>query len=342
MKVQKTPAKGNKTAFTLVELLVVIGIIAVLIGILMPALSKARAQAIYVQCQSNLRQIGLAVYQYSTANGGVFCPTLEWGNAPDKPANTTTNANGWYDEEWVLVLVSGGYIPNPDISPNADVTATPSILVCPAIRNSLFSTNITGLSITAIGSGTDGFNRRESDWLSPGLIADEGYGINGSNYTGSRANPAGGSSPVSGTSANDAVVNGGPGGPYLGNAYVFDLPMSSISTDPINEPCSPLPKMSRFRQSSRVVTFYDGVGLNGMIGKEYRISGSRHGSVQTRPPSNLIRNGFNVSGTTNLLFLDGHVEGAPRALLPAFDYEWIGYRPEMVPGSSFIWNIKQE
>src|SRR5437764_14624798 len=71
--------------FTLVELLVVIGIIGVLFSILLPSLAKARAQAQTVRCSSNLRTFAQAWLMYADQNKRVSCP----GRMPGKGSQTT-------------------------------------------------------------------------------------------------------------------------------------------------------------------------------------------------------------------------------------------------------------
>src|SRR5437868_5953002 len=69
-------------AFTLIELLIVIGIIAVLIAILLPALSSARASAKTVTCLSNLRQLATAANVYTTNNAGLYPPAYWFESKP--------------------------------------------------------------------------------------------------------------------------------------------------------------------------------------------------------------------------------------------------------------------
>jgi prepilin-type N-terminal cleavage/methylation domain-containing protein/prepilin-type processing-associated H-X9-DG protein len=95
-----TSLRARAGGFTLVELLVVIAIIAVLIAILMPALAKARATALSISCQSNLRQLALAARVYQQDWNGCYLPYGDMpytsNTFPGAYSDPAMNGKHWY------------------------------------------------------------------------------------------------------------------------------------------------------------------------------------------------------------------------------------------------------
>ena len=89
---RKSPIRNVNSAFTLIELLVVIAIIAILAAILFPVFARARENARRSSCQSNLKQIGLGILQYTQDYDETY-PLLLNGVAGDAAASATTG--GW-------------------------------------------------------------------------------------------------------------------------------------------------------------------------------------------------------------------------------------------------------
>lgn len=105
------PPSRRVSAFTLVELLIVIGIIAVLVALLLPALEKIREQGKQVTCASNLNHLGTAMLLYAADNDNSLPATSRTG----APANQRPNDWIWWQ-------------PNPRVNTYKDLTVTKSAI----------------------------------------------------------------------------------------------------------------------------------------------------------------------------------------------------------------------
>jgi prepilin-type N-terminal cleavage/methylation domain-containing protein/prepilin-type processing-associated H-X9-DG protein len=136
IRCRSVPAGAVRTrwrgGFTLVELLVVIGIIAVLIAVLLPALKKARRAAETATCLSNLRTLGQAYFMYVTADKNGYLPMCvypSWNLRPTDPA--WQPSVHWYE---ALSPYLGRKIEyNQNVTPWARVTPYAKVMkACPA------------------------------------------------------------------------------------------------------------------------------------------------------------------------------------------------------------------
>lgn len=136
--------RPDQRGFTLVELLVVIGIIAMLISILLPALRKAREAARITKCMSNLRQIGTGFTQYALANRGRW-PIMITGTAPS--LNYVRSC-----ENYTLEVMLSPYIGPKVLSLTGDASiqrVAGGVWICPSSDIKAVSTNGNNLAYTS-------------------------------------------------------------------------------------------------------------------------------------------------------------------------------------------------
>lgn len=169
----------NRTAFTLVELLVVITIIGILIGLLLPAVQGARESGRRTQCQNNLHQLGLAILQHETAKR--YLPTAGWGYAwtgdPDRGSGVR-QPGGWiycilpHMDQSALAQVGAGLADNGGDPNSPKAKALAALVTTPLAALHCPSRRLSKLYLTGGGSG-------QYNCVTPPAVARNDYAANG-------------------------------------------------------------------------------------------------------------------------------------------------------------------
>lgn len=169
---------ARRRGFTLVELLVVIGIIALLISILLPSLNRARESAKTTQCLSNLRQIGNALATYAAEWQGHVVATYA------DVSGATISGHKADAENYATMFVNLRYLPAPELnSMTAGASTEASVFRCPSgtddfLWNSFSDPNY-GAPAPNDRRDMTGARPLRTQSRSTGKIIDTWYGING-------------------------------------------------------------------------------------------------------------------------------------------------------------------